>query len=423
MDSTLTTEPNCADDCEPGSVTVDQALVALLGGTSPVTGDEVVPLAAAVGRILAQPVVAPCPVPGHTNSAVDGYALRGTDLPGNGHTFRFRIVGSALAGKPFGEGVGPGEAIRIMTGAMLPEGSDTVIMQEHVEVTGDMVSVDDRHGTGQNVREAGEDIRQGETILHPGRWLTAADIGLLASIGCAQVQVRRIVQVGVLSTGSEVRGLGRTLTPGTVYDSNRYTLMSALRRMGLRVHDLGIVPDDPGELKLRLEEASQFTDAIVSSGGVSVGEADFIRPVLAEVGQIQFWRVAMKPGHPLSFGKIGNAAFFGLPGNPVAVLVSFYWLVRPALEKRMGISDRPLIPLLSAKAATRFRKKPGRMEFHRAILREDAAGEYRVAATGDQGSGVLRSMSLANCLVVLSHQRGPVDPEEWVTVLPLSAVV
>lgn len=423
MTNPVIAEPDRSDVCGSGSLTVEQAVAALLAETPAVTGQEVVPLAAAAARILAVPVIAPRPVPGHTNAAVDGYAVRGEDLPSGPDPTPFRVVGAALAGRPYTGRVGAGEAVRIMTGAILPDGADTVIMREQVQVTDADIVIGRGHCRGQNVRLAGEDLRPGEAVLHPGRWLTPADIGVLASIGSRHVHVRRLVHVGVLSTGSEVRALGQPLTAGAVYDSNRYMLMAALQRMGVAVHDLGLVADDPEVLRRRLEEAALFNDAIISTGGVSVGEADFIRPVLSTLGHIQFWKVAMKPGHPFAFGRIGHANFFGLPGNPVAALISFYWLVKPALEQRMGILDRPLIPLVPARAGSPFRKKLGRMEFQRAILGADGPGEYYVTGTGEQGSGILRSMSLANCLVVLPSERGPVAPGEQVAALPLSAVI
>jgi molybdopterin molybdotransferase len=246
---------------------------------------------------------------------------------------------------------------------------------------------------------------------------------MMASLGLAEVKLQRTVRVAVLSTGNEVCALGQQLPHGSIYDSNRYALMASLQRMGAEVYDLGIVPDHPKELKRRLAQASSDADVIISSAGVSVGEADHVRPALAELGQIRFWKIAMKPGRPLAFGRIGRATFFGLPGNPVAVLVTFYWLVKPVLEKRMGIVERPLIALVPARAETRLRKQPGRMEFQRGILRPASSGGYRVAVTGEQGSGILRSMSLANALVVLPHERGMVEAGEWVNVLPLAAVV
>lgn len=420
--SAASTEPNHSAGCGTGSIGVEQAIADLLQETDPVSGVEWVPLPDAVARVLADPAAAPRPVPAHTNSAVDGYAVRGIDLADRGRRVPFRVVGTALAGKPFSGCIGPREAIRVMTGAVMPEGLDTVIMQEQAVLVGDMVRVDDRQRPGQNVRAAGEDLRQGDTVLRSGRWLTPADVGLLASMGLGGVRVRRRLQVAVLSTGSEVRGLGEALPAGAVYDSNRYILLAALQRMGMSVHDLGIVADDPLELTARLREASGYSDVVISSGGVSIGEADYVRPALSRAGRIRFWKVAMKPGHPLAFGKIGDAAFFGLPGNPVAVLVSFYWLVRPALEKLMGISERPLIPLVPAKAATPFHKRPGRMEFHRAVLEPHADGHYRISSVGDQGSGILRSMSVANSLAVLAEASGPVMPGDPVSALPFSAI-
>jgi molybdopterin molybdotransferase len=306
----------------------------------------------------------------------------------------------------------------------MPDGADTVVMQEQAQaLDDDHVRFEPPLRAGANVRAAGEDLRQGEVMLANGRWLMPADIGLLASIGLAEVSVRRRLRVGVLSTGDEVRGLGERLTPGLVYDSNRYQLWAALRRLGVEVCDLGIVHDDPGDLSTTLRAAGTHLDMIVSSGGVSGGTADHIREVVADIGRIGLWRVAMKPGRPLAFGSVGNAVFFGLPGNPVAALVAFCWFVRPVLEKRMGVLDRPLIPLIDATVDTPLRKQPGRMEFQRGILTPRAEGSgYQVQTTGDQGSGILRSMSLANGLIVLPEAEGPVAAGSQVAVLPFSAV-
>jgi molybdopterin molybdotransferase len=311
-----------------------------------------------------------------------------------------------------------------MTGAVMPECADTVVMQEQAKaLDDDHVRFEPPFRMAANVRAAGEDLRQGEVMLASGRWLMPADIGLLASVGMVEVSVCRRLRVGVLSTGDEVRGLGEQLTPGVVYDSNRYQLWAALRRMGVEVCDLGIVRDDPGDLVASLRAAATHLDMIVSSGGVSSGAADLIRDVVADIGRINLWRVAMKPGRPLAFGSVGKAIFFGLPGNPVAALVAFCWFVKPVLEKRMGVLDRPMIPLIDATVDTPLRKQPGRMEFQRGVLTPRPEGEgYRVRTTGDQGSGILRSMSLANGLIVLPEAEGPVAAGSRVAVLPFSSV-
>lgn len=413
----------CDDIDDGGSRSVAAALQAMLGAVSGVEARARVSLGNAVGRVLAESVTASRPVPGHANSAVDGYALRGADLPGQGAA-EFRVVGMAYAGAPHhGEPLRAGEAVRIMTGAVLPRGADSVVMQELVSV------IDTSHirleapcPPGRNIRMPGEDLPEGAVVLDSGRWLTPADIGLLASLGLAEVSVRRRLRVGVLSTGNELRRLGATLPLGAVYDSNRYQLMAGLQRMGVEVCDLGIARDEPDELRACLQAAAAHLDGIVASGGVSSGAADWVRDVVAGLGHISLWKVAMKPGRPLAFGAIGSTLFFGLPGNPVAALVAFCWFVKPVLEQRMGMSDRPLIPLIAATVETPLRKKPGRMEFQRGILSAMPDGGYRVRTTGDQGSGILRSMSLANGLIVLPERLGPVAAGAAVSVLPFSAV-
>ncbi len=411
------------DPCAAADLSVEDALQTVLAEARPVSGTDVVPLAHAVGRVNAEDIAVPRPIPGHTNAAVDGYAFRVCDLAPGTEPTCFRLIGESLAGSPFAGAVGEGETVRIMTGAVLPEGADAVVMQEVVRVGADGVLIGPRCAPGANVRPAGEDWRQDDVALAAGRWLTPPDIGVAASLGLEALRVVRRIEVGVLSTGSEVRAVGQALDEGSVYDSNRQMLLAALRRLGAIVHDLGIVPDDEAEIARRLLEASAHCDAILTSGGVSAGKADLIRPVVAATGEMRFWRIAMKPGRPFAFGRIGNAALFGLPGNPVSAIVSFYWLVRPALEKTMGVTDRPLIPLVSAIAEAPFPKGPGRMEFQRAILQADGQGGYTVRSTGEQGSGMLRSMVVANGLAVLAQERGSVNAGEAVPVLPFSAIL
>jgi molybdopterin molybdotransferase len=411
------------DPCAAADLSVEDAVQAVLAEARTVSGVEVVPFAEAVGRVLAEDIVVPHPVPGHTNAAVDGFAFRACDLDRGPEPTRFRVIGESLAGSPFAGVVGIGETVRIMTGAVLPDGADTVVMQEEVRLTADAALIGPRCARGANIRLAGEDWREGEIALTAGRWLTPADIGAAASLGLESLRVVRRVEVAVLSTGSEVRAAGQALEAGSVYDSNRQMLLAALRRLGVIVHDLGIVPDDEAEIARRLLDASARCDAILTSGGVSAGKADLVRPVVEATGEIRLWRIAMRPGRPFAFGRIGNAALFGLPGNPVSAIVSYYWLVRPALEKAMGITDRPLIPLVRAIAESTFPKRPGRMEFQRAVLQADGQGGYTVRSTGEQGSGMLRSVVRANGLAVLALERGSVSAGEAVPVLPFSAIV
>ncbi|HUL12335.1 MAG TPA: gephyrin-like molybdotransferase Glp [Methylococcaceae bacterium] len=417
------TQTSCVDDSEIGSLRVDAALAAMLETVCPICGFEQIDIGDAVGRALHEAIVAPFDVPAHSNSAVDGYAVRAADLPDPGGIAELPVVGLTLAGRPYPAVLQGGQALRIMTGAALPEGADTVLMQEHVETLGSFIRISDRYQPGDNVRHAGEDIRRGETILRAGRYLTPADIGLIASLGRGEVRVKRRLRVALLSTGDEIRGIGQALDAGCVYDSNRYTLTAAFKRLGVRVSDLGICPDQPERLKTALIGAADQADVVITSGGVSVGEADYVKQILAEIGEVRFWKVAIKPGRPIAFGQIGESTVFGLPGNPVAVMVTFYHFVLPVLERRMGLSERPIVPTFKARTTARLRKKPGRTEFQRGIIEPGEAGEWCVRPAGKQGSGILRSMSLANAFIILPHESGPVEPGEEVTVLPFAALM
>lgn len=410
--------PSCADGAEPGLLSADAARLAILQACRPVSGAETVPLLDALGRVLAGDAIAPFPVPGHTNAAVDGYALRADGWQGD--ALELPVIGAALAGRPFAGTVQPGQAVRITTGAILPAGADTVVMQEHVRALDRAIRLPAPPRPGDNVRLAGEDLAQGSAALNAGRRLTPADIGLLASLGLAETAVRRRVRVALFSTGDEVLAPGQPWRPGSIYDSNRHSLLSAMRRLGVQTRDLGIVPDSPEALEKALATAAEDADVILSSGGVSVGAADYTKDVLARVGQMAFWKIAIKPGRPLAFGRLGNALFFGLPGNPVAVLVTYYQFVLPALHRCMGIAPPPEVLSFPARSTVAIKKKPGRSEFLRGILGRNEAGEYRVTPTSQQGSGILRSMSLADCFIALPHDGGPVAAGDWVTVQPFA---
>ncbi|WP_119632249.1 molybdopterin molybdotransferase MoeA [Methylocaldum marinum] len=424
MTTPSTNRPSCSDSEEHDALRVEEALARMLTATSPVKGYEQIGILEAVARVLHEPVVSVLDVPSHTNSAVDGYALRGDDLPKAGNLVKMPVVGVALAGKPFAETVLPGQAVRITTGAPMPAGTDTVLMQEHIDMEGDRICIaGGRHRPGENVRMAGEDVRQGETILDQGRYLTPPDVGLIASIGIGEVKVKRRPRIALLSTGNELHSIGRSLGVGGVYDSNRYTLNSALKRLSVKVMDQGIVPDDPELLREALLRAATMADVVISTGGVSVGEADFVKDVLRSIGHIYFWKVAMKPGRPLAFGSIGSSVFIGLPGNPVAVMVNYYQFVLPLLERKMGIVERPVLPTLKATSTERLVKKPGRTEYQRGILERGQSGEWLVRTSGKQGSGILRSMSLANGMIVLEHGRSTVEPGEIVDVLPFACLM
>ncbi len=416
-----TAPDSCCCDSDPSSLPVDEARRRILEAVTPVPGYRRLALRSALGSVLAEAVTAAVDVPQQTNSAMDGYALAGESLPREGRA-TLRLVGTALAGHPFGGKVGPGECVRIMTGAPLPEGADTVVIQEVTEADGDEIVIPAGLRRGDHVRQAGEDIRRGETVLEPGRRLTAADLGLLASVGVAEVNVHRPLRVAFFSTGDELRSIGELLRPGDVYDSNRYTLHGMLARLGAELFDLGVVPDDPAAMRRAFEEAAGEADVVITSGGVSVGEADYVKTLLEELGEIGFWKIAIKPGRPLAFGRLGKAVFFGLPGNPVSVMVTFYQFVQPALRRMQG--EPPGDPLLiRARTRDRLKKRPGRTEFQRARMERDEQGELTVASVGSQGSGILSSMHRANCLIVLEPERDDVEPGEWVTVQPFEGLI
>ena len=390
---------------------------------------ERLPIRSALGRVLAHDIVSAVDVPAADNSAMDGYALRGADLAGSGDTV-LRRVGTGFAGAAFEGGVGAGECVRIMTGAVMPGGLDTVVPQEFVRVDGDRISVPaGTVRTGDNRRLAGEDLARGEAALNAGRVLRPADIGLLASLGHAEVGVRRRVRVAFFSTGNELRSVGEPLDAGSVYDSNRYTLWAMLQRLGVEPIDVGVVRDDPLALEAAFLQAAACADAIITSGGVSVGEADHTKQVMARLGDVLFWRIAMRPGRPMAIGRMNHgtagsegAILFGLPGNPVAVMVTFYAFVREALLAMSGALAEPL-PMLRAASAQALRKKPGRTEYQRGFVSRAADGAWQVAVGSAQGSGILRSMSEANGLVVLHHAQGDVAAGDLVDVLPFDGLV
>jgi molybdopterin molybdotransferase len=409
---------SCLDGYDPNALRVDKAREAILACLAPVADDERVATRAALGRVLAEDVVPSFDVPAHDNSAMDGFAVRAADLAAQGET-RLEEVGSAFAGRPFKGRVGAGECVRVMTGAVMPAGTDTVVIQEVVRIEGDSIVVPPGQKRGQNTRAAGEDLKTGVPVLTIGHALGPSELGLIASLGLAEVRVRRRLRVAFFSTGDELASVGAPLAEGQVYDSNRYTLYGMLSRLGVEIRDMGVVRDDPALLEAAFASAAANADAIVTSGGVSVGEADFTRQMMARLGEVLFWRIAMRPGRPMAFGRIeagGNAAFlFGLPGNPVAVMVTFYQFVRDALLHLSGRTGDFSIPLLRVTASHPIRKVPGRTEYQRGVLFREGA-EWRVRTTGQQGSGVLRSMSQANCFIVLEHERGKVEAGETVQV-------
>jgi molybdopterin molybdotransferase len=405
---------SCLDGYDPNALRVDKAREAIRACLVPVADDERVATRAALGRVLAEDVVPTLDVPAHDNSAMDGFAVRAADLAAGAET-RLEEVGSAFAGRPFKGKVGAGECARVMTGAVMPAGTDTVVIQEVVRIEGDSIVVPPGQKRGQNTRAAGEDMKAGVPVLRVGDTLGPAELGLIASLGLAEVRVRRRLRVAFFSTGDELASVGTPLAEGQVYDSNRYTLYGMLSRLGVEIRDMGVVRDDPALLEAAFASAAANADAIVTSGGVSVGEADFTRQMMARLGEVLFWRIAMRPGRPMAFGRIGNAFLFGLPGNPVAVMVTFYQFVRDALLHLSGRTGDFSIPLLRVTASHPIRKVPGRTEYQRGVLFREG-DEWRVRTTGQQGSGVLRSMSQADCFIVLEHERGKVEAGETVQV-------
>ena len=418
MPGTIETTPSCLDAREPGLLHEATALSRILAECVCVSEVDHVPLTTAHGRVLAEDVIAPLDVPSGDNSAMDGYALRLQDVSETEATV-LRLAGRALAGSPYGHALQTGECVRIMTGAPVPEGADTVVIQEQASEREGLVYLNPGHRQGQNIRRRGEDLTNGSVVLERGRRIKAADLGLIASLGIAETPVFRRPRVVLFSTGDELCPLGDKPRSGQIYDSNRYSLRGLLDGHPVDTLDLGIVPDDPKRLRQILEESTRNADIVLSTGGVSVGEADHVKQVLEELGEVSFWKIAIKPGRPLAFGTLGpKTIFFGLPGNPVAAMVTFVRFVRPALERIAGLTPRnPLtfeVPCVNA-----LRKVPGRTEFQRGRLQPDAQGRLRVEVTGRQGSGILHSMSQADCLIVLEHDRGPVAEGEMVTVQPL----
>ncbi len=386
----------------------------MLAEVAPITGREFVAVRSALGRILAAAIIAPHDVPAHDNSAMDGYAVHFASLAADGET-RLTVVGTAFAGNAFSGLVGKGQAVRIMTGAVLPAGADTVVVQEVTRVEDGAVIVPAGQKLGQNTRRAGEDLARGAVALAAGQKVGAAELGLIASLGIAEVEVRRHLRVAFFSTGDELASLGTPLAPGQIYDSNRYTLHALLTQLGADIIDLGVVPDVPEALEATLNEAAQVADAIITTGGVSVGEADFVREILARLGEVKFWKLNIKPGRPMAFGKVGKAWLFGLPGNPVAVMVSYTQFALDALLRLSGLDPLPERPLLTVQAANAIKKQPGRREYLRGTVAA-VDGRWQVKTTGNQGSGVLRSMSEANCFVVLPEECAGVQAGDAVQV-------
>jgi len=415
MNNKIVSQPSCADPFEEEMISQHEALERIEARIQPVLACERLPIRECLNRVNNEAVKSPREVPPQPNSAMDGYAVNVDGLV-EGEIAEFDDIGTAFAGVPFNEDCGPGQCVRIMTGALIPAGTNAVIMQEQVEIGEDgRVRIDSDHRSGENIRLAGEDVRQGETVIEAGARLSPADLGVLASLGLAQLQVKRKPVVAFFSTGDELMSVGKPLEPGMIYDSNRYSLYGMLARLPVDIVDLGVVRDNPQSMREALVNASAQADLIISTGGVSVGEADYIKPALAELGSTEFWKIAIKPGRPLTFGQIGNSVFMGLPGNPVAVMVTFSQFVAPAIEMLSGATLRPPM-LFPARSLERLRKKPGRTEFQRGIATLDDNNAWQVGKTGKQGSGILTSMSRANCFIVLPDDNAGVEPGDEVRI-------
>ncbi|GAB2890964.1 gephyrin-like molybdotransferase Glp [Microbulbifer echini] len=404
-------------DCcsQPGLMPIENAREKLLQALSPVHGTETLPLVQAAGRVLAEEVSSSVNLPPCDNSAMDGYALRFEDLASG---LPLELIGKSFAGAPFDGVVNPGTCVRIMTGAALPAGADTVVMQENVAAQDESIRITCEVRPGDHIRRCGEDVPEGSILLKAGERISVAHIALLAAAGAGTVTVLRKPVIALFSTGDELRQPGEALAKGDIYDSNRIALLAALAQMDLQVLDLGILPDSKQAITDALRRAAQEADAIITSGGVSVGEADYTREVLEELGDIGFWKVAMKPGKPFAFGFLQGTPFFGLPGNPVSALVTFYQLAVPALHVMQG--DQWNGPYtLQAKLLQPLKKKPGRTDFQRGVYHTDGNGVLVVEPVGTQGSHILTGLAAANCFIVLAQETGSVEAGEQVVIEPL----
>ena len=416
----MSTQPNC-DDYDPNSLLMEEALIRIEQTVTPVSGKENVSVTDALARVLAEDVLSPINVPAYTNSAMDGYAVSKNEIPKTGSK-QLKVIAKVFAGHPFSQKIGRGECVKIMTGAAMPADVDTVIMQEHVTVEGDHIIIQAGHKPEQNVRHAGEDLAKGGVAIATGKNITPADIGLIASLGIPHISVYRKVKVAFFSTGDELKSLGDTLAAGQIYDSNRYTIAAMLRKLGLEIIDLGIIPDNRELIQKAFDEAAKNADVVITTGGVSVGEADFVKEMLEKLGEVNFWKIAMKPGRPLTFGRIQNTIFFGLPGNPVSAMVTFYQFVQPALHKIMGQST--ISPTtIKLNCASKLKKSPGRVEFQRGIIFKTENHEWQVKSSGHQGSHILSSMSQANCFIKLPLEKGNIEIGEEVEVQPFAGLL
>jgi molybdopterin molybdotransferase len=412
----IAADPSCMDDYDPNAMSVAQARSFIQHFLEPVTETEILPLRESLGRVLAADIISPSNVPNHNNSAMDGYAFKFSE-----GIKVIKVIGTAFAGRPFAGVVKAGECVKIMTGAVIPVGADTVVMQERTAIKSDSLTLLEAPKQGANVRLAGEDLKLGQTVLAKGNAMKPADIGLVASLGIAEVQIFRKLKVAFFSTGDELKSVGEKLQEGQIYDSNRYTLYGMLSRLNVQINDLGNVPDDPKLLEKTLLQAAKNHDAVITSGGVSVGEADYMKALLAKHGQVLFWKINMKPGRPLAYGKVNSAHYFGLPGNPVSAMVTFYQFVQPALQALSGEGCRA-VPFFRVECTEPIKKATGRTEFQRGMLFE-SNGTWKVKPLPNQGSGILSSMSIANCFIVLNESVGNCEAGEMVNVQLLEGMI
>ncbi|HGN1706601.1 TPA: molybdopterin molybdotransferase MoeA [Providencia rettgeri] len=402
------------DQCHTNDlISLELALEKLLSNTKIVTSTEIIPLTSSAQRIIATDLISPINVPPFDNSAMDGYGLRFADWDGK---TPMPVAGKSFAGNPMEGELKAGYCVRIMTGAPIPQGVDTVVMQESTEQTEQGIRFTHPIIKGSNVRKAGEDIAQGSPVFPAGTLLTTAQLPLIASLGISEVTVYRRLKVAIFSTGDELQAVGQPLADGQIYDTNRFTVRLMLEKLNCEVLDLGVIPDSPEKLKQTFIEADQQADLVISSGGVSVGEADYTKQILDEIGTIGFWKLAIKPGKPFAFGQLSSSWFCGLPGNPVSAALTFYQLVQPLIARLSGHSQWRSPLRFKVPVTTPLKKTPGRLDFQRGILTTNDQGQLQVATTGHQGSHVFSSFSLANCFIVLERERGRVDAGEMVEV-------
>lgn len=419
--SQIIANPSCMEDYDPNAMSVQAARLYIQQFLNPITATQTLAVIKCLGRVLASDITSPSNVPNHHNSAMDGFAIKAGDTNN-----ALKIIGTAFAGKPFLGKVQAGECVKIMTGAVIPDGTDTVVMQERVQIVDNAIVINIVPKLGENIRPAGDDLKIGQTVLCKGHLIRPADLGLVASLGVTELTVFRPLKVAFFSTGDELISVGKALQEGQIYDSNRYTLFGMLSRLGIEISDLGVVPDNPDLLETTLLNAASHNDVVMTSGGVSVGEADYMKTLLTKHGQVLFWKINMKPGRPLAYGKVKGsngqmAHYFGLPGNPVATMVSFYQFVREALMTLMGSFAKPL-PLFKVECTEAIKKATGRTEYQRGYLHEDD-GIWKVKPLPNQSSGVLSSMSAANCFIVLDDTVGNCASNTMVNVQLLEGII